>query len=1323
MIDILSIDGELLISVPILKEAVVREELMASDYVHLSWTSQTCEVLPAGSYIVYDGERYSLLNPYTPSKAAEGEFKYTPQFQSKIVRWQKTIVPIYTYASDGMTVKSRELDWTYTGTPDNAMYMVQKAILNETGESWTYDIADDLPETITITSQASSIWNVLTDIANQCETEWWAEKSARHLRLGKCSYGIPVTLEVGRNVKTPTVTSADIEHYTRFYAFGSTRNITQENRVSNGGIVNKRLTLDPVKYPNGYKDTKGHYENGVFVSDLKQEEIFPVPLYFEEIYPSSKLTISNVRKRVRYRLDDNDKKIVIGGTEAAPIYETYAIWYFQIPDFEFTDDLIIEGLELSAHFRSGQLRGREFALAYHKTSQKVADFADVDREFTTRAGEYEIIFDEQTEGFIIPSEDYIIPSDGDEVTLFNIKMPKAYTASAYVELEEAVDKEIDRRNRDNNTYEFDSIPMAFYDEDTDVHMGQAVRFVNGGNILDTRVLMVEKHLDRPFEQKIRIGNVNVEGSRQQLKNEVKEIGKDVAQMRETSNYSAMIQRDHERNLMLNMGRYYAMRDTIDMLQGAVEGFSEGINPVTVETMALLVGNESLQFRFTNSRSDLSPIKCPIVYDEQTKHLRAKSCALIHLTLGIDSITPNGVRSADDYMSWDMEAWDVDLIMEDVTKRYYVYAKVSTDDTNGTFLLSETAIGMRDVSGYYHLLTGVLNAEYAGVREFLPMYGFTQVLPAQVTTDVIRDASGRTYFDLANGTIAGNIKFIAKGGEEKDMADFADEQKAEFSKVDKNVQNLQDQIDGEVQNHFYNGTPTTLNFPAVEWATDIQKINHIGDTYTDIEEFVDSETTPNAGKSWRWCRCDTVAPSVQLSGRSFPTDWYKLGTIDAIKTYFGLEYYYNGTHVNDFELEFDKDIQIVSGPPTYVKIESATGDVYVKDAYGYFSSNVLTLIFKGTDYVEVTDKDGVTYKLHWHPIADTDAVKALLKVYELEKKVSDADYLRDTFKKGETSISGGVVMTEMVAVGEGGDDIDAFLNGSDFARIPDHYGKLILASGIPKTTLSGSTDLAERAQEAKTRIYENGVINSEYAYLDAGYLGPFFADLTKFKTNTTYDNKDKSMMVLARAAGKSNPCGLGFKNICLTDGVTTNVSISSKTVKTTYQCIDDKLQHDGTTMTLQYRHGLSSEVESNGTNNYPALSAFYVSCKGTSALENFAIYCPNGMFAGLRPRARVIKSTANSSDPHQLTELDHTIIINVSSGTTYIKLPASPQEGQTYEIYCCHAAMDLNINLNGKPLYDFVVGTNRTSESFASDFRRYITLVYAGGQWWEKYTQW
>ena len=400
--------------------------------------------------------------------------------------------------------------------------------------------------------------------------------------------------------------------------------------------------------------------------------------------------------------------------------------------------------------------------------------------------------------------------------------------------------------------------------------------------------------------------------------------------------------------------------------------------------------------------------------------------------------------------------------------------------------------------------------------------------------------------------------------------------------------------------------------------------------------------------------------MQLSGRSFPTDWYKLGTIDATKTYFGLEYYHNGTYHNTFEIEFDKDIQIVSGPPIYVKIESATGDVYVKDAYGYFSSNVLTLVFKGTDYVEVTDKDGMTYKLHWHPIADTDAVKALLKVYELERKVDDAEYLKETFKKGSTEVAGGVVMSQMVAVRDDEDSpIEAFLNGSDFARIENHYGKLIFASGIPDVSASGSYDLADRSHEARTRLYENGVLESNWAIIDNGWLGPFVVDQRKFKVNSTYSNSDKTMLVLAQGTSSNKNSGIAFRNESSDTKV--NVSIGSRTGQTQYDYLNDDKSKNGT-MTLQFRLGLSSEVESNGSEYYDFLSAFYVSCKGTRAKEHFSIYCPNGTFAGLRPRT--IKQPNNDYD---LSPLDHTIISEFADGNRWLNLPENPQAGQYYRI--------------------------------------------------------
>ena len=903
MVNIYSLSGEILFSVPVVASAISHEELMTADYVQLEWEAEGYVCIPAGAYIMHDGERYSLLEPYYPSMKNDVACKYSPQFKSRIMRWEKAFVPVYTYHEDGVTVKARELDWTFVGTPADAMSMVRQAIRHETGETWSVELGDDLPETIELNAQSATIWGVLAEIAEQCKTEWWAKKSANYLYLSKCIHGVSVALEVGRNVKVPSVSqNSDSQYFTRFYAFGSTRNITSSDAVVQGSIVKKRLTLDPKKYPMGYKDIKGHYENGVFVSDLLPQEVFPTSLYFEDVYPSSSFQITNVRKRMRYYLDDDGNRIKIGGTDASPIYEQYAIWYFQIDGFDFTEDHIIENMTLSAAFKSGQLRGREFELTYHSETKKVADVADVDKEFSVYAGEYEIIMDDSVEGMIIPGVDYLVPEELNAVTLFNIEMPSEYTDSAMVELEKKLDDEIEERLKDCKSYEFSSNPVAFYEEETDVSLGQSVRFVNGGETLDTRVLMVEKHIDYPYEQKIRVGNELIKGSRQQLREEVKNISEDVVKLRESESVSSVARRDHARDLMTTMGRYYAMRDTIDLLKDAVDGFEPGINPVTIETMAMFVGDESLQFRFTRSRSNLEPIDCPLVYDPSQKQINANACALFHLTLDVPKEISNSY-SLDAYKSWNMETWHSEIV-EDATTPYYVYAKVEREGAFGTYELSKTIRKMRGTVGYYYLLVGILNSEYAGTREFITLYGFTEVLPGQITTDVIRSADGNTYFDLAKSKIVGEIAFAAGSSGLENLSEWSEKQtqidnatskaakaiedakKAQESAnaasaasaaleqeiadietgFNQSIQEINQKLDGVVESFFDKYTPTRDNEPAKTWIVEETEADHIGDTFTNTE--TEGE---NAGKSWRW-----------LKQENGTYDWQPIADSDATK---------------------------------------------------------------------------------------------------------------------------------------------------------------------------------------------------------------------------------------------------------------------------------------------------------------------------------------------------------------------------------------------------------------------------------------------------------
>ena len=526
-IEIYGLSGDVIGFALITEEAICHEELMTSDYVQLSWSDNKITCLPAGSYIIYNNERYSLLEPYNPLRENEAEYRYTPQFHSRIMKWDKIPVPLYTYESDGTTVKGREMDWEFTGSPADAMYMVMQAIRNETGENWTIQLSDSIPATITISSQSNSIFSLLTSIANECKTEWWADKSTNVLYLSQCKKGTELTLKVGDNVGVPTVTQSKDGYYTRFYVFGSTRNITQDYQggQATNHIVNKRLTLDPIKYPGGYKDTKGHFDNGVFVSDLQKGEVFIKTLYFNDVYPKSKLTISDVRARLKYRLDTNGNKVRIGGTDEEPVYEQYAIWYFQISGLNFDPSTIIEEKELAVSFESGQLAGRDFKLTYHEKASVVNDSADF-TPFNVKAGDFEINIDEST-GNIIPGMAYIIPQNGDDVILYNIEMPDEYVASAQEELELELDKEMESYTCDNNSYEFDSYPVSFYDDGTDLNIGQSVAYVNGDKILHTRVIMVEKRLDFSFQQRIRIGNEIIKGNTQQLKEEVANVNQNI----------------------------------------------------------------------------------------------------------------------------------------------------------------------------------------------------------------------------------------------------------------------------------------------------------------------------------------------------------------------------------------------------------------------------------------------------------------------------------------------------------------------------------------------------------------------------------------------------------------------------------------------------------------------------------------------------------------------------------------------------------------------------------------------------------------------------
>ena len=998
----------------------------------------------------------------------------------------------------------------------------------------------------------------------------------------------------------------DGEFATRLYVYGSERNL--QPRYYNGfDIVSKesadiRNLMIPISewgLTNGIPDPKKAYLQADDAI-IEKYGLIPKTIYFdgsqhEEIYPSIVgITEGKVREyMIESGLEDSpllppdsndriDKALSVmftddmGSEEEINANPNFSFWVRGVGfDIAEQGKKTSEGHAIIS-LKSGMCAGRDFVVK----KSRIVGYA---QELTI-----ERAWDESL-GMGFPNRIYPIEA-GDEFVLLDIPMPDYYISIAE-------DRLLDKGTKMLADY---TRVSAFYEPGVN-----AIRLKEVGGVItpgmfmqisDNDIIDTEDHKDYVLIDTISIDeNSEIPTYRITLRE----------QKRAARTYSALEEMiedaKEEANQAIKRERQYTDRrfrssqETLKMLESAFSNFSKGITPATVKTMALLIGDESLQYNFTPSRNSLDSVPCPLNWDPETKQLIGAPASLVHMTLGVESIVPSGARKASDYKSWNVISWwDKESFespfLEDAEKSYYVYVRASKESTDAWFFIDENAHSM--IEDDYYFLVGILNSEYDGSRDFVTLYGFTEVLPGQITTDVIRSADGQTYFDLSKGEIGGLIKFKSNSGQEKSVADLEDEQ-------NNAIAGIQDQIDGVVENWNGEGTPTTTNVPVSNWKTDAEKIAHINDTYINIEEYVDDETTPTAGHAWRWCKCEDT-------------------TIE--------------------------------------------------------------------DKVTVTDKDGNTFSLHWHPIADSDAVRALKEAIEAKNRVNDLEYLSNSFTKGETNISGGVVMTQMVAVGDGGENIDAFLNGSDFAE-DDTHGKLLLAAGVPE----GTKDFEERSKESATRIYEDGHIETNDVTATGG---EFTGKLTARSLFIDFRKLEQSQITQGPLI--PNP---------------TNDILVADDGALSMRAIDTDGNETGRKANLS-SNGVTAVAQNGGSTLYGADRISSETSEGNYLISPSVRSFESGVFEGLRPK--VASPTTN----YYPDEYDYTIFVEKSGITIY--LPKSPKTGQRYEIFKPYSNA-VNIDPQGVQVYSSGSyggnngkGTNVTKIGDSACVR--AVYIYTGSYW-------
>ncbi len=208
-------------------------------------------------------------------------------------------------------------------------------------------------------------------------------------------------------------------------------------------------------------------------------------------------------------------------------------------------------------------------------------------------------------------------------------------------------------------------------------------------------------------------------------------------------------------------------------------------------------------------------------------------------------------AAPQYGVWNVGASDI-LSTNDATP-YYIYIKCSKTDQTAVVVYSLTKIGVEEIFGFYHFPYGILSSVIGGERSLSTMKGFTQIIGDAIKTGSI--TGNRLLIDLDNGRIQGILTFDDGTDAKSAVANAQSLAQGAQDYIDNvlptTLSGLQSQIDGQIDSFFYDYTPTTSNYPASDWATDTIKQQHVGDTFTNTQAFVDNTTTPDAGKSWRW----------------------------------------------------------------------------------------------------------------------------------------------------------------------------------------------------------------------------------------------------------------------------------------------------------------------------------------------------------------------------------------------------------------------------------------------------------------------------------------
>lgn len=666
--------------------------------LYLYFASEEFINIPVGAYCIYKNITYYLMNPDDFKKKSSRNFEYT------LVMYDIGAILSKYKCRD---IVSKRLKFDYTAKPHEHLQLIVDN-LNMRDSGWKVGECIEAEEK-TINYNHIFCSEALPTIADTFKTEYEVDPAIKTVHLRKVEYNKsePLPLEYGKDKGfVPGLGRSNQDGnrpVTVLYVQGGEQNIDFSKYGSKELLLPKNQRLE--------------YEGRIYVSDADGLYIKRADTTLTDVQEDS-LDCSNIYPKRVGSVSD----IIVSDEEK----NFYDFVDSSIPDDLNFEDCLIEGNTMTVIFQSGMLAGKEFEVKYvHK-----------ERKF--------LITPQEIDGQVMPNDIYK-PNLEDKYAVFGIQLPDAYICNNSTKEGASWDmfREAAKYLYENEDpkFTFKGELDSIYSKKRWLSIGGKIKL--GGYILfkdpqfipegiKIRITSIKEYIHRPYSPIIELSNTTTGTT---VSSELNKI----------ENNEIKTDNQYKNSIQFTKRRFRDAKETISMLNDALLHFSGSISPISVQTMSLLVGDESLQFRFVNNKTNPTQVEYLVTYDSKKKVLSAPGGILQHMTIGINTVSSE--HKASEYKFWDIEKYTSPTLTE--TVGYYLYVKANKNGTTGSYVLSKNAIKLEGVEGYYHFLVGILNSEFEEDRSFVELFGFTEILPGRITTDRIVSSDGQNFIDFVN----------------------------------------------------------------------------------------------------------------------------------------------------------------------------------------------------------------------------------------------------------------------------------------------------------------------------------------------------------------------------------------------------------------------------------------------------------------------------------------------------------------------------------------------------------------------------------------------